>query len=156
MALRVLSTWDHALLTCNTCSMNRDAAPPTYAGYRFPVEIIGHAVWLYFRFALSYRDVEELLAERGVIVTYETIRRWSRKFGQAYANGLRRRRPRPGDKWHLDEVLSASTACSTTSGGLWTRRVASSISWCSPAAMLPPRGSSSADCSRGCGTCHGC
>jgi len=85
--------------------MNRDAAPPTYAGYRFPVEIIGHAVWLYFRFALSYRDVEELLAERGVIVTYETIRRWSRKFGQAYANGLRRRRPRPGDKWHLDEVF---------------------------------------------------
>ncbi len=85
--------------------MNRDAAPPTYAGYRFPVEIIGHAVWLYFRFALRYRDVEELLAERGVIVTYETIRRWSRKFGQAYANGLRRRRPRPGDKWHLDEVF---------------------------------------------------
>jgi putative transposase len=52
-----------------------------------------------------YRDVEELLAERGVVVTYETIRRWSRKFGQTYANALRRRRPRPGDKWHLDEVF---------------------------------------------------
>ncbi len=62
-------------------------------------------MWLYFRFALSYRDVEELLAERGVIVTYETVRQWCRKFGQVYANALRRRRPRPGDKWHLDEVF---------------------------------------------------
>ncbi len=78
---------------------------PSYAGHRFPPEIIAHTVWLYFRFALSCRDVEELLAERGVVVTYETIRRWSRTFGQAYANGLRRRRPRPGDKWHLDEVF---------------------------------------------------
>lgn len=58
-----------------------------------------------FRFALSYRDVEELLAERGVVVTYETVRRWSRKFGQPYANALRRRRPRPGDNWHLDELF---------------------------------------------------
>ena len=61
-------------------------------------------MWSYFRFALRYRDVEELLAERGVIVTYETIRLWCRKFGQAYANALRRRRPRPGE-WHLDEVF---------------------------------------------------
>jgi len=60
-------------------------------------------VWLYFRFALSYRDVEELLAERGVVVTYETVRQWCHKFGQVYANDLRRRRPQPGDKWHLDE-----------------------------------------------------
>ena len=78
---------------------------PTYAGYRFPAEIIGHAVWLYFRFALSYRDVEELLAERGVVLSYETVRQWCRKFGQTYANALRRHRPRPGDKWHLDEVF---------------------------------------------------
>ena len=85
--------------------MNNEVAALTYAGYRFPAEIIAHAVWLYFRFALSYRDVEELLAERGVVVTYETIRRWSRKFGQTYANALRRRRPPPGDKWHLDEVV---------------------------------------------------
>ncbi len=82
--------------------MRDEVAPPNYAGYRFPPEIIGHAVWLYFRFPLSYRDVEEMLAERGVIVTYETIRQWGRKFGQAYANGLRRHCPRPGDKWHLD------------------------------------------------------
>ena len=87
--------------------MKGSIAPPTYAGYRFPPEIITYAVWLYFRFALSYRDVEELLAERGVIVTYETIRRWCQKFGQAYANTLRRRRPRPGDQWHLDEVFIA-------------------------------------------------
>jgi len=59
---------------------------------------------LYFRFLLSYRDVEELLAERGIPVSYETVRRWCRKFGPAFAAGLRRRRPRPGDKWHLDEV----------------------------------------------------
>ncbi len=85
--------------------MNEHASAPSYKRHRFPPAIIAHAVWLYFRFALRYRDVEELLAERGVIVTYETIRQWSRKFGQAYANTLRRRRPRPGDKWHLDEVF---------------------------------------------------
>jgi putative transposase len=62
-------------------------------------------VWLYFRFPLSFREVEELMLERGVIVSYETIRRWCMKFGQNYANSLRRRQPRPGDKWHLDEVF---------------------------------------------------
>jgi len=85
--------------------MKEQASAPDYKRHRFPPEIIAHAVWLYFRFALSYRDVEELLAERGVIVTYETVRQWSRKFGQTYANTLRRQRPRPGDKWHLDEVF---------------------------------------------------
>jgi putative transposase len=83
----------------NTPSITR------YKNHRFPVEIISHAVWLYFRFCLSYRDVEELLFARGVIVTYETIRQWCRKFGQSYANQLRRRRPQPGDKWRLDEVF---------------------------------------------------
>jgi putative transposase len=84
-----------------------DTPVPTnrYKNHRFPAEIISHAVWLYFRFYLSYRDVEELLFARGVIVTYEAIRKWCRKFGQAYANQLRRRRPQPGDKWHLDEVF---------------------------------------------------
>ena len=77
---------------------------PLYKRYRFPGEIISHAVWLYYRFLLSYRDVEELLAERGIAVSYETVRRWCRKFGQAFADGVRRRRPRPGDKWHIDEV----------------------------------------------------
>ncbi|WUO13665.1 IS6 family transposase [Streptomyces sp. NBC_00289] len=82
-----------------------ESALPSYRGHRYPVEIISHCVWLYFRFPLSFREVEELMLERGVIVSYETIRRWCLKFGQAYANSLRRRRPRPGDKWHLDEVF---------------------------------------------------
>ncbi|MFF0291526.1 IS6 family transposase [Streptomyces sp. NPDC005262] len=82
-----------------------ESASPSYKGHRYPVEVISHCVWLYFRFPLSFREVEELMFQRGVIVSYETIRRWCAKFGQAYANGLRRRRPRPGDKWHLDEVF---------------------------------------------------
>ncbi|MEY9997268.1 transposase-like protein [Streptomyces sp. V4I8] len=71
----------------------------SYQGFRYPVEVIAHAVWLYFRFPLSFREVEELLLERGITVSYETVRQWTRKFGQTYADGLRRRRPRPGDKW---------------------------------------------------------
>jgi len=88
--------------------MNERAAAPSYKRHRFPPAIIGHAVWRYCRFALSDRDIEELLAERGVIVTDETIRQWCRKFGQQYANELRRRRPRPGDTWHLDAVFVSS------------------------------------------------
>ncbi|MEU1569421.1 IS6 family transposase [Streptomyces mirabilis] len=82
-----------------------ESASPSYRGHRYPVEVIPHCVWLYHRFPLTFREVEELLLQRGVIVSYETIRRWCAKFGRAYANGLRRRRPRPGDKWHLDEVF---------------------------------------------------
>ena len=85
--------------------MNDTTAPKAYKGFRFPHEIISHAVWLYHRFSLSFRDVEELRFARGVIVTYETVRQWCRKFGQSYANQLRRRRGRPGDTWHLDEVF---------------------------------------------------
>ena len=69
------------------------------------MEIISHCGCLYFRFPLSFREVQELMLARGVVVSYETIRRWCAKFGQAYANGLRRRGPRPGDRWHLDEVF---------------------------------------------------
>ncbi len=75
-----------------------------YKRHRFPGELISHAVWLYYRFLLSYRDVEELLAERGIAVSDETVRRWCRKFGQTLADGVRRRRSRPGEKWHVDEV----------------------------------------------------
>ena len=71
----------------------------TYAAWKAGI------VWLYFRFALSYRDVEEMMAVRGVQLTYETVRAWCRKFGQTYANHIRRRRPQLGDKWHLDEVV---------------------------------------------------
>jgi len=76
-----------------------------YRGFRYPGEIISHVVWLYFRFALSFRDIEELMASRGIIVSYETIRQWTLKFGQGYANELRGRQPQRGDKWHLDEVV---------------------------------------------------
>jgi len=76
-----------------------------YHRHRFPAEIISHCVWLYFRFALSFRDVEEMLAMRGVSLSYETVRDWCLKFGQTYANGLRHKSPRPGDRWHLDEVF---------------------------------------------------
>jgi putative transposase len=75
-----------------------------FRGYRFPPEIITHAVWLYHRFALSHRDIEELLAERGIQVSYEAIRLWCHKFGPLLAGELRRRHPRRGDKWYLDEV----------------------------------------------------
>ena len=80
-------------------------ACPSYAGYRFPAEVISHAVWLYFRFPLSLRMVDELLAARGSIVSHETVRQWALKFGQAFANQVRRRLPAVGDKWHLDEVV---------------------------------------------------
>ncbi|WP_093804395.1 IS6 family transposase [Streptomyces sp. Wb2n-11] len=81
------------------------AVSPSYKGHRYPVEVISHCVWLYFRFPLSFREIEELMLERGIVVSYETIRRWCAKFGQTYANALRRRQPQPGDKWHLDEVF---------------------------------------------------
>ncbi|EFH83034.1 IS6 family transposase [Ktedonobacter racemifer] len=84
--------------------MKTQASASLYKGFRFPSEIIGHCIWLYFRFSLSFRDVEEMMAERGVVLTYETIRQWCLKFGQTYANELKHRRPKTGDKWHLDEV----------------------------------------------------
>lgn len=83
--------------------MNNPAS--AYRGYRFPPDIISHCVWLYFRFSLSYRDVEVMMAERGVIVTYESIRAWCEKFGQNYAKRIRARRGKLGDTWHLDEVF---------------------------------------------------
>ncbi len=77
----------------------------SYSRHRFPSLIIQHAVWLYFRFPLSFRDVEDMLAERGIDVSYESVRRWSVKFGLGYARKLRRLRPRPDARWHLDEVF---------------------------------------------------
>ena len=78
---------------------------PSYHGYRFSPEIISHAVWLYHRFGLSFRDVEDLLAQRGITVTYETARQWCQRFGPVYARRLRCRRGRMGDTWHLDELF---------------------------------------------------
>src|SRR5918993_1970823 len=79
-------------------------ASPSYSGYRFPADVIHRAIWLYLRFTLSYRDVEDLLAERGLEVSYETVRRWVLKFGPAIARRLRQRRPKPSPRWHLDEM----------------------------------------------------
>src|SRR5215210_2668748 len=76
----------------------------SYARHQFPAEIIQHAVWLYLRFTLSYRDVEERLAERGIETSYETVRRWVLKLGSAFARNLRRLRPKPTGTWHLDEM----------------------------------------------------
>src|SRR3954469_8402740 len=79
--------------------------PISYARHQFPPAIIQHAVWMYLRFTLSYRDVEDLLAERGLQVSYETIRRWVHAFGPGIAGRLRARRPKPQGRWHLDEMF---------------------------------------------------
>ncbi len=91
----------------------------SYSGYRFPPDVIQRAVWMYLRFTLSFRDVEELLAERGIVVTYESIRRWVLAFGPAIARRLRVRRPKPHSRWHLDEmwILSANSAGCSGGGG---------------------------------------
>src|SRR2546423_13685459 len=79
--------------------------PLSHRRHRLPPVVIRHAVWLYLRFSLSYRDVEELLAERGLDISYESVRSWVLKFGPAIARALRRCRPRPSDRWHLDEMV---------------------------------------------------
>ena len=79
--------------------------PVSFKRHRFPADVIRHAVWLYFRFTLSFRDVEELLAQRGIEASYEAIRCWPLKFGQAFAQNLRRSRPKSTGRWHLDEMV---------------------------------------------------
>ena len=123
---------------------------PSYAGYRFPPAIIGHAVWLYFRFPLSLRVVEEILAERGIVVTHETVRRGAQKFGQGYANqsgadarGRRQVAPRRGRS-------SRSMAASTVSGGRSTRTATCSTYSCRPGATSRRPCASCGSCSRGC------
>ena len=76
-----------------------------YKRHRFPAEIISHCVWLYYRFGMSFREVEESLFERGIELSYETVLRWCGKFGGEYARRLKRRRAQPGNKWHVDEVF---------------------------------------------------
>src|SRR3954470_7475602 len=105
------------------------AAKSPYAGYRFPAEVISHAVWLYFRFPLSLRMVEEMLAACGIDVSHETVRQWARKFGQAFANQIRRRLPCPGDKWHLDEVCLMIREPSIGCGEPSTRMGSCSTFW---------------------------
>src|SRR5215212_11477334 len=91
--------------------MSSPAAKSPYAGHRFPAEVISQAVWLYFRFPLGLRMAEDMLAARGIVVSHETVRRWGLKFGQDFANRIRRRLPCTGDKWHLDEMAIIERAC---------------------------------------------
>jgi len=131
-------------------------AAPSYKRHRFPVDIIQRCVWLHFRFSVSFRDVEEMMLERGVVVSYETIRRWCAKFGQDWASQLRHRRPRPGDKWHLDKVFMRGDG---EQRYLWRRSTSTatcSTCWCSPAAMPRLPSDSFVSCSRACDTCRGC
>src|ERR671938_587407 len=114
--------------------------PVSYARHQFPTVLIQHAVWLYLRFTLSYRDVEDLLAERGIEVSYETVRRWVLKFGPVFAQRLRRFHPKPSRYWHLDapragatteqpggEFAPADPATRTQDAGLQVARLGSTL-----------------------------
>jgi putative transposase len=120
--------------------------PDPHYRHRFPAELISHAVWLYHVFCLSFRDVELILAERGVVVSYESIRRWCLKFAASFADKLRRRRPRPGDKWYMDEVFIRIRG---ELHYLWRAVDQDGIvldAWCSVAAMPERRSASSSGC----------
>ena len=128
--------------------------PASYPRHRFPAEIISHAVWLYHVFSLSLRDVELILAERGIVVTHESIRHWCLKFGADFARRLRRRRPQPGDTWHLDEVFIRIRVCCTICGARWISTALCSTFWCRTDETAPlPSVSSSIYC-MGCRTSH--
>ena len=99
----------------------------SYSGYRFPPDVIHQAIWLYLRFTLSLRDLEDLLAERGVAVSYETVRRWVNHFGPMIAADLRKRRQKPHTTWHLDEVYLKIDGRMSTLGGPSTLRARSSM-----------------------------
>jgi putative transposase len=119
-----------------------------YTRHRFPAELISHAVWLYFRFPLSLRMVEEMLAARDIEVSHETVRQWARKFGQSFANQIRRRLPAPGDKWHLDEVVISIAG---QKHWLWRavdQHGSSSISWFRDAATPKQPSACCESCSR--------
>src|SRR5271163_2905479 len=122
--------------------------PISYARHRFPPDIIRHVVWLYLRFILSYRDVEDLLAERGLLVSNETIRRWVLKFAPIIARNLRQTRPKAHGRWHLDEMVISIAGRKMY---LWRAvdgegEVLESSSWFSPAATRPQRRGCSASC----------
>jgi putative transposase len=110
----------------------------SYAGYRFPPEVIDHAIWLYLRFTLSFRDVEDLLAERGIAVSYETVRRWVNHFGPMIAAHLRKRRPKPYATRHLDEVHLKIDGRMAYLGAPSTPRAKFSMCWFNPSATSTP------------------
>jgi hypothetical protein len=114
--------------------------PISYKRHRFPPEIIGHAVWLYFRFPLSLRLVEEMLLERGILVSYETISRWALKFGADYTRRLKRKAPSCHDMWHLDEVVISINGERRCLGAPSIRTVMSSTKSCKSTETQRPRG----------------
>jgi hypothetical protein len=120
--------------------------PLSYAGYRFPPDVISYAIWLYYRFPLSLRMVEELLAARGIELTYETVRRWSVKFGLAIARRIRSTALCRGDKWHLEKWSSRLSARGTGCGARWTSMERCSMCWCKPDATGTRPGGSCASC----------
>src|SRR3982750_536565 len=103
--------------------------PLSYNRHRFPPPVIQHSIWVYLRFTLSYRDVEDLLAERGLDISYETVRSWVLKFGPVIARRLRGRRPRASDRWHLDRWSFGSPASGCISGVPSTTKARSSTCW---------------------------
>ncbi len=111
----------------------------SYCRHRFPPIVIQHAVGLYLRFTLSYRNVEDLLAERGLDISYETVRSWVLKFGPVIARRLRRRRPRPSNRWYLDEMVVGSPANGCTCGGPSITRARSSTCWFNAGAIPEQR-----------------
>jgi putative transposase len=111
----------------------------SFARHQFPPAVIRHAVWLYVRFTLSYRDVEDLLAERGLDISYETVRRWVLKFGPLFARELRRQRPRPTPRWHLDEMAVMIAGQQFCCGARLTTKARFSTCCCNDGATrLPP------------------
>src|ERR1700704_3478116 len=126
----------------------------SYRRHRFPPPIIQHAIWLYLRFTLSYRDVEELLAERGLEVSYETVRRWVLKFGPGFARGLRRSRPRPSDRWHLDEMVVRIAGKRMYLGAPSITRARFSTCWFSAVATSARHSGLSAGCSGNRASCR--
>ena len=117
------------------------AAPdPLYRRHRFPAEVISYAVWLYFRFPLSLRMVDEMLAARGISATYETVRQWGKKFGKTFADRIRQRAPARGDKWHMDEVVDLDRGRDSIGSGAPSIRTAlSSMFWSSVEETRTPR-----------------
>src|SRR4051812_34854833 len=116
--------------------MTQATRDPLYRRHRFPTEVIAHAVWLYLRFPLSLRMVEDLLAARGIIVSHQTVRLWAEKFGRHFASEIRRRSAgRLGDKWYLDESSSPLVARNTGFGAPWIRMASFSTLWCRAAAI---------------------
>ena len=113
-----------------------------YHRHRFPPEVIGYAVWLYFRFPLSLRMVEEILAGRGISVTYETVRQWGKKFGKAFADQIRQRAPARGDTWHMDEVVVSIAGKLTGCGAQSTGMASFSTFWSSAEGMPAPHSGS--------------